>query len=182
MEQHTECVHGKLVNSEVVSKTQIAAGHFQVGLLCPYIAHNATPGQFIQVRVNRLHDPLLCRPLAVYRTKGDVFEILFKVVGKGTRLLAEKRIGDTLDIIGPLGTGFPMDGDFRQALLVAGGMGVAALMALAETIGNPPKSPFKKGGLDERCFTRGGLDGCEPDLRMWPNTYAQSSRSDSCTI
>ena len=128
----TGCVHKKLVTGEVVSKTQVAAGHFQMGLLCPHIAQNAAPGQFIQVRVNRLYDPLLYRPLAVYRTRGDAFEILFKVVGKGTRLLAEKRVGDTLDIIGPLGTGFPMDDDFQLAMLVAGGMGIASLMALAE--------------------------------------------------
>jgi len=147
MTRVTGCVYKKLVTGEVVSRTQVAVGHFQMGLLCPHIAHNATPGQFIQVHVNRSYDPLLCRPLAVYRTRGDIFEILFKVVGKGTRLLAEKRIGDTLDIIGPLGTGFPMDNDFQLAVLVAGGMGIASLMVLAETIGNPPESPFAKGGL-----------------------------------
>ena len=127
-------IQKRLVTGKIVSKTQIASGHFQMGLLCPYIARNTRPGQFIQVRVSRLYDPLLCRPLAVYRSRGDVFDILFKVVGKGTRLLAEKAVGGTMDIIGPLGNGFPVDDDLRRAILVAGGMGVAALMKLAEEI------------------------------------------------
>jgi dihydroorotate dehydrogenase electron transfer subunit len=129
-----EYIQSKSVTGKIVSKTQIVAGHFQMGLLCPYIARNANPGQFIQLRVTRSYDPLLCRPLAVYRSSEDVFDILFKVVGRGTRILAEKAVGDTMDIIGPLGNGFPVDGDLRQAILIAGGMGVAALMKLAEEI------------------------------------------------
>ncbi len=134
MTRNNKCAQKRAVAGKIVSKTQIVAGHFQMGLLCPYIARNTHPGQFIQVRVSRLYDPLLCRPLAVYRSRGDVFDILFKVVGRGTRILAEKAIGDTMDIIGPLGNGFPVDGDLRPAILVAGGMGVAALMKLAEEI------------------------------------------------
>ncbi len=132
--QNTGFDHKKLVNGKIISKTQAAAGYFQIGLLCPHIARSTAPGQFIQVRVSKSYDPLLSRPFAVYRVKGDVFEILFEVVGKGTRLLAEKSIGDTLDIMGPLGNGFPMDGDFQRAVLVAGGMGVAGLMRLAEVM------------------------------------------------
>ena len=135
MIQNAGCVQKKLVSGKIISRTQVAVGHFQMGLFCPYIARNAIPGQFIQVRVNRSYDPLLCRPLAVYRAKGDIFEILFKVVGKGTRLLTEKNIGDTLDITGPLGNCFPIDDDFQLAILVAGGMGIAALMSLAEAMG-----------------------------------------------
>ena len=130
----SKCVQKRVITGKIVSKTQITAGHFQMGLLCPYIARNTRPGQFIQVRVSRSYDPLLCRPLAVYRSRGDVFDILFKVVGRGTRILAEKTVGDTMDIIGPLGNGFPVDDDFRRAILVAGGMGIAALMKLAEEI------------------------------------------------
>lgn len=129
-----KCAQKRVVTGKIVSKTQIAAGHFQMGLLCPYIARNANPGQFIQLRVTRLYDPLLCRPLAVYRSNGNVFDILFKVVGKGTRILAQKAVGDTMDIIGPLGNSFPVDDDLRRAILIAGGMGIAALVKLAEEI------------------------------------------------
>lgn len=133
--QNSEGVHKKLVKAKVVSKTQVAAGHLQMSVLCPHIARNTAPGQFIQVRVNgSAYDPLLSRPFAVYKARGDIAEILFKVVGKGTSLLAEKRPGDTVDIIGPLGNGFPIDDGFERAMLLAGGMGIAALMSLAEVI------------------------------------------------
>ena len=132
--QNTGHSNKRIVSGKIVSKTQVSTGHFQMGLLCPHIAHNTKPGQFIQVRVNSSYDPLLCRPLAVYRTSGDVFEILLKIVGKGTRLLSQKQIGDTLSITGPLGKGFPIDDDFQMATLVAGGMGIAALMTLAEAM------------------------------------------------
>lgn len=127
----------KLTTAEIVSKTRVAVSHFQMKLNCPYIALNTVPGQFVQVRINSLsYDPFLCRPLAIYRTKGNIIDIMFKVVGKGTKLLSEKAIGDTLDIMGPLGNGFPLDGNFHTAILVAGGMGIAALMALAENLKN----------------------------------------------
>ncbi|MFC1718495.1 dihydroorotate dehydrogenase electron transfer subunit [Candidatus Poribacteria bacterium] len=133
--QNTEGIHKRLVNGKVVSKTQVATGHFQISVLCPHIARNTAPGQFIQVRVNgSLYDPLLSRPFAVYKAKGDVVDILFKVVGKGTSLLAEKCAGDTVDILGPLGNGFPIDDGFQRAMLIAGGMGIAALMSLAEAV------------------------------------------------
>ena len=133
--QDTEGIRKKLVSGKVVSKMEVAAGHFQMGVLCPHIARNTAPGQFIQVCVNgSLYDPLLSRPFAVYQTKGDVSDILFKVVGKGTSLLAEKCVGDTVDIIGPLGNCFPIDDGFERTMLIAGGMGIAALMSLAEAV------------------------------------------------
>ena len=132
--QDTEGVNRRLVSGEVVAKTQVAVGHFQISLFCPYIAQNTAPGQFIQVRVSNSYDPLLPRPFAVYRSRGDVFDILFKVAGKGTALLAEKCVGDTINIIGPLGNVYPIDDGFQQAILVAGGMGIASLVPLAESI------------------------------------------------
>ena len=131
---NTEGVHSRVVSGEIVTKTQVALEHFQISLFCPYIAQNTVPGQFIRVCVNNSYDPLLPRPLAIYRSGEKVFDILFKVVGKGTALLAEKRVGDTINVMGPLGNGFPIGGDFKQALLVAGGIGIASLVSLAESI------------------------------------------------
>jgi dihydroorotate dehydrogenase electron transfer subunit len=133
--QNNEGARKKMVMGEIVSRKRVAAGHFQMSVFCPHIAHNTIPGQFIQVRVNgSSYDPLLSRPFAVYKAKGDVADILFKVIGKGTSLLAEKCPGDKLQIIGPLGNGFPIDDGFERAMLIAGGMGIAALMSLAESL------------------------------------------------
>lgn len=125
-------IEKRVTIGKIVSKTQLSPEHFQIELFCPYITQNIIPGQFIQVRLSRqLSDPLLCRPFAVYRINDDIINILFKVVGKGTRFLSEKAVGDKLDITGPLGNGFPLRDDFETALLIAGGMGVAALFQLA---------------------------------------------------
>lgn len=131
---NSECVSKKVLSGKIVSKAQIIDGHFLMGVFCPYIAQNAKPGQFILVRISESYDPLLSRPLAVYRSKGEIFEILFKIVGKGTNMLAGKNVGEFIGIVGPLGRCFPIDDDFQSALFVSGGMGIAALMSLAEAL------------------------------------------------
>lgn len=123
----------KITYGKIMSKKQLSDEHCLISLYCPYIANNIMPGQFIQIRLSKhLTDPLLCRPFAVYRKKGDIIDVMFKIVGKGTRLLSEKAVGDDLEITGPLGNGFPLDEDFETAMLIAGGMGIAGLFLLAE--------------------------------------------------
>jgi dihydroorotate dehydrogenase electron transfer subunit len=79
-------------------------------------------------------DPLLPRPMAVYREReGDAgrIEILFKRHGRGTALLAQSRPGDHVGVVGPLGQGFPLELEGARALLVAGGTGIASVYELA---------------------------------------------------
>ena len=93
------------------------------------------PGQFVMVRTNGGLDPLLRRPLSVHRIAKEYptyLALLFSKVGRGTELLAHLRPGESLDILGPLGQGFEIHPDSKNLLLVGGGMGVAALVALAD--------------------------------------------------
>ena len=99
---------------------------------CSPLAAEARPGQFIMVRPERFSEPLLPRPFSIHRLQGDLVDILFKVVGRGTRQLADLRKGDLLEVRGPLGQGFHFTQD-QNPILVAGGMGVAPLLFLAET-------------------------------------------------
>ena len=111
-------------------------------LEAPYIAKNAKPGQFIQVRCSNGLDPLLRRPFSIHRLKAQGsrlkgIEILYEVLGKGTELLAGKKKGESLNVLGPLGNGFTMPSAFSlqpSAILVAGGIGVAPLIFLAEKL------------------------------------------------
>jgi dihydroorotate dehydrogenase electron transfer subunit len=63
--------------------------------------------------------------MSISRIVGDEVELLFNVVGQGTRMLAAKHLGDTLDVLGPLGMPFGYRGDYSTAVIVAGGVGVA---------------------------------------------------------
>src|SRR6267378_6718404 len=73
---------------------------FVVTVHSPEIASSVKPGQFINVQVGELPYPLLRRPFSVYHVHDEETAIIFDVRGIGTRILASKRIGDMLDIIG----------------------------------------------------------------------------------
>ena len=77
----------------------------------------------------RTRDPLLPRPMAVFRGGPDALEFRFKVVGPGTALLSKLREGEALGVLGPLGNGFSIPD--RAATLVGGGTGIASLYELA---------------------------------------------------
>jgi dihydroorotate dehydrogenase electron transfer subunit len=106
------------------------------GLAAPLIASQTKPGQFLNIRINVSGGPLLRRPLSIHRIKDShVIEILYEVLGQGTEALARKKPGEYLDVIGPLGNGFKLDGQIgKQAIIVSGGMGVAPLTLLADKL------------------------------------------------
>jgi dihydroorotate dehydrogenase electron transfer subunit len=96
------------------------------------ISRLARPGQFVHIRIGQGLDPLLRRPLSIYdinRSAGET-GLLYRIVGQGTRMLAEKKEGDFLDIIGPLGQGFTLPIPGQRVALVAGGIGIAPLFFL----------------------------------------------------
>jgi len=120
----------------VLDVQEIVPGTFLLRLSAPAIARAGRSGQFLMVRCAEegSSDPLLRRPLALHRLvreQGQV-EVLVRVVGRGTGWLALRRPGDTLDILGPLGQGFALHRNTRHLVLVAGGIGIAPLLALAE--------------------------------------------------
>ena len=108
----------------------------------------AIPGQFVMVGAGAeasvpRQDPLLPRPMAVYRDLGRVdgcvaderaVELLYRVVGRGTTLLSEAEPGETISIVGPLGEGFPVEAGAAPALLAGGGTGIASLYELARAL------------------------------------------------
>lgn len=110
----------------------VAEGTRTLTFVCAEIARATMPGQFVNIRVHHGSDPLLRRPFSVSRVIGDHVEILFNVVGSGTDILGKKRPGDTINVFGPLGVHYGTNGDFKNALLVAGGLGVAPMAILTE--------------------------------------------------
>jgi len=112
------------------------AGYVLLGLRSPRVARGAKPGQFLMVRVSGQPYPLLRRPLSIHACDEDGVEIFFARSGLGTGILADKKKGETLDILGPLGKGFvlPRVPKGKTFYLVGGGRGIAPLYFLAREL------------------------------------------------
>jgi len=125
----------KLVDAAVVSNDEVWNGARLMWVRAPDIAALARAGQYVMVRCGDGQEMVLRRPLSVHRVSGDGgVAFLFSVVGSGTEWLAERKPEETLDLLGPLGNGFQVDDDAENLLLVAGGIGIAPLVALAEWV------------------------------------------------
>jgi len=120
--------------SKVISNARMAKDYFKLSLSSTRIPATAKPGQFVQIRISDKTAPLLRRPLGIHRVGPKSFEVLFKVVGEGTSILSQRKPGEYLDIIGPVGNGFDLTVATQASILVAGGMGVAPLTFLAEKL------------------------------------------------
>ena len=99
-----------------------------------YISKNSYPGQFLHIKIIRT---ILRRPFSIHCLKGKTIFILFRIRGRGTKILSGYKAGDKLSIIGPLGKGFCLNGKVKKNIFLAGGLGVAPLVFLADRIEKP---------------------------------------------
>lgn len=120
----------------VVSNDKLCPRFFRLCLDAKDIARKVKPGQFVHIRVKDGLEPFFRRPFSVYRAKTHV-EVFYEPVGPGTRILAEKKKGDILDLLGPLGTPFvlPPKGT-KTVAMIAGGIGVAPFLMLTDLLKN----------------------------------------------
>ena len=120
----------------VVEMTQLDASTWWMVLAVGKMVeqHGLTGGQFLHIKCG--DSRLLRRPISVARTQWDEPEdtaaLIFEVRGEGTRWLSQRRVGDKLDVLGPLGNGFSVS-DGSHYLLVGGGIGVPPLMEYGES-------------------------------------------------
>ncbi|HMD14003.1 MAG TPA: dihydroorotate dehydrogenase electron transfer subunit, partial [Bacteroidota bacterium] len=124
----------------VTSNLQVGPEIYVLKFHSPEIASAVQPGQFVNVKVNDAFVPLLRRPFSVYYVEKKEVAIIFNVAGTGTKILSEKKAGETVDIIGPLGCAFRLDERYETALLVAGGMGVAPFPFMTSKLQSLSKS------------------------------------------
>jgi len=119
---------------KVLLNKKIRDGFYHIRFASAAIARSALAGQFVQIRVNDTFDPLLRRPLGIHRVDKGTFDCLYTVVGKATQILSQVRTGVSVDVVGPLGQGFnyTLTANRSTPILIAGGMGVAPLVFLAE--------------------------------------------------
>ena len=153
--------------SMVISNTEISPGYFRMRLTAPREMLSSKPGQFVMVKVRDAIDPLLRRPFGIFdlgsappEFSGGVeqpyLEILYRVVGKGTAMLAALHHSDHLDILGPLGMGFEPGAPTDEKILVGGGVGLAPLYYLAKHLATTARVRLFIGGKtkeDVLCVT-----------------------------
>jgi dihydroorotate dehydrogenase electron transfer subunit len=115
--------------------------HYKLGLsLEDRTWGSVVPGQFVMIKVTEGSDPLLRRPFSIYNIVGGLrgahgpkIEILYKVVGRGTEIISGWEPGHRVDILGPLGNGFPLlRRSGNKLLMVAGGIGIASFYLLSK--------------------------------------------------
>jgi len=121
---------------EILAVKAVSQHYYLLTLMAPRLARSVRPGQFVQVRVADGLDPLLRRPFSVHDwdAKQGTVALLVQVRGKGSKMLADKRPGERLDVLGPLGRGFEISETKGRALLVGGGIGAAPLWSLARQL------------------------------------------------
>lgn len=124
---------------QVLWNTHECSGYYRMGLGGPAACAGSEPGQFVMVRLPEGTGPLLRRPFSIHRlirSAGRIegIELLYKVVGAGTRLLSRMDRGDGVDVVGPLGQGFTVPKGMERAFLVAGGIGVAPMFFLGSVL------------------------------------------------
>lgn len=122
----------------IIDTQNLAPGYHMFTVLAPDIAEAARPGQFIQANIGDMavNDPLLPRPISLFhRDVGEgTIQFIFKVLGRGTGIMAGKKKGEIIGVRGPIGNGFTAPGNARSVFLVAGGIGMPPLFFLAEEL------------------------------------------------
>ena len=123
------------LQAKLLEKIKLKENIYHFKVEAPQIVNIAKPGHFIEIRVSNNTEPFLRRPISIHnldKEKG-ILEFIFQVKGEGTKILSERIIGETIDIIGPLGSGTFKYDKFQNIAVIGGGIGVFPLYELAKS-------------------------------------------------
>ena len=127
---------------QILAHYKFEAEQYILTLESKEIAEVTRPGQFVHLSVSGIL--AMRRPISVMSVdiENGTFDLLYKIVGEGTRQLAERKIGDMLSVIGPIGNGFEMTKN-KIPLLIGGGVGMPPIVAMAQELkGDTYFSPY----------------------------------------
>lgn len=123
---------------QITSQKEIAHDIFELTLKGELPNSMNEPGQFVHMKVSNGLEPLLRRPISIANIdkKASEFTVIYRKDGRGTTILSEKQPGEKVDVLGPLGHGFPVEevNKGETALLVGGGIGVPPLYQLSKEL------------------------------------------------
>jgi dihydroorotate dehydrogenase electron transfer subunit len=120
----------------LVARRALDGAYVLLSFRHPEVAERARAGQFVMIKADTVTDPILRRPFSVMSVDPaeGTFALFLKVVGPGTRALADLRVGETAGCLGPLGGPFPIPPAEHEAVLVAGGYGIAPFVLFGEEL------------------------------------------------
>ncbi len=136
-------------NCEVISNRTVAENIFLLKVRSENIPRNSSPGQFCEILIDSVK-PFLRRPFSISDAGNDWLEFMIEVVGSGTEYLSQKKAGDTVNIIGPLGNGFNIKGKFDIAIIVAGGIGIAPFPFLSKKLFQSGRDVLRVAGFSTK--------------------------------
>jgi dihydroorotate dehydrogenase electron transfer subunit len=124
----------RLLDAELLASREILPGQFLQTFHAPWLATGSRAGQFVHVRTPDYSGLVLRRPFSINTVDvpTGTITIHFRITGRGTDWMARARPGERLEILGPLGRPFEVDPRTHHVLLVAGGLGMAGVRALAD--------------------------------------------------
>ena len=128
----------KIESMTIISQKLIAKNIYELVLSGNLVKGMLQAGQFVNIKVNEVAYPQLRRPISIWEINQELnqFTVIYRAEGEGTKLLSQKRAGEQVDILGPLGTGFDIEevATSETVLLVGGGIGVPPMYEMAKRL------------------------------------------------
>jgi dihydroorotate dehydrogenase electron transfer subunit len=129
-------------DAAILSHEAFAGDQYVMRLQAPKIAAHAQPGSFVHLRCAELLP--MRRPISIMRVDANqgYVDLLYKALGHGTRLLAERKVGETLSVMGPIGRPFAPSAERKRPLLIGGGVGMPPMIFIADSLRDTDHEPF----------------------------------------
>ncbi len=120
-------------NVEIVDIQQLSSDVFSIWVKDYEIASKGEPGQFASLYCND-ESRLLPRPISIceINKKESLVRFVYKVVGVGTKEFSKLKVSDTIQVLGPIGEGYKLEG--KNVLIVGGGVGIPPLLELSKQL------------------------------------------------
>ena len=113
-------------NAKLIEKIELVPGIFHFKVEAPEIVSTAKPGNFVEIRITHQTAPFLRRPISIYHLdkENGILEFIFQVKGEGTKILSQRKVGEEVDLIGPLGFGTFRFDNYQNLAVIGGGIGI----------------------------------------------------------